>query len=150
MENNPQDNRYEQLYEELRSRAAALHQRNKDMIKYGSIGMIVLPVILFTVRWLTDSDKMVFLLIWILCLFALAAFLIGVEYLDSSIQKTLREMTDREEEFDDLLGPHKRLPGRIAGKVAGLKDRVDAQERMKLYGIETDERQIGEDGDDSE
>lgn len=104
MDNNPQNNRYEQLYEGLRSRAAWLHDRNKTMIKYGSIGMLVLPVILFTVRWLTHSDKMVFLLIWIFCLFGLAAFLIGVEYVDSVMKKTMRSMTDREEEYGDLLG----------------------------------------------
>ena len=78
MDKNPQDNRYEQLYEGLRTRAAHLHERNKSMIKWGSIMLIVLPIILLIVRWLTDSDKMVFMLIWIFCLFALAAFLIGV------------------------------------------------------------------------
>ena len=141
MDNNPQDNRYEQLYEELRSRAVSVHQRNKNMIKYGSIGLIVLPIVLFIVRWLTDSDKMVFLLVWIFCMFALAAFLIGVEYLDSRIQKTLKEMTNREEEFDDLLEPHKSLPGKIRGRVAaGLQDRVDPQERIDMYGEDGDHR----------
>ena len=140
MDMNPQDNRYEQLYEELRSRADSLHQRNKNMIKYGSIGMLVLPVVLFIVRWLTDSDKMVFLLVWIFSLFALAAFLIGVEYLDSRIQKTLREMTNREEEFDDLLGPHKSIPGKIKGRVAELHNRDDAQERLNMYREDGDNR----------
>ena len=127
MENTPQDNRYEQLYEELRSRAKSLHQRNKRMIKHGSIGMIVLPIGLFIIRWLTDSDKMVFLLVWILCLFALAAFLIGVEYLDSRIQKALREMTDREEEFDNLLEAQGRLPGKIAGRMR-MHEREDGDD----------------------
>ena len=140
MENNPQDNRYEQLYEELRSHAVSVHQRNKNMIKYGSIGLIVLPIVLFIVRWLTDSDKMVFLLLWIFSLFALAAFLIGVEYLDSSIQKTLKEMTNREEEFDDLLTPHKQIPGKIKERVVGLQNRVDLKERIKMYGEDGDDR----------
>ena len=140
MDNNPQDNRYEQLYEELRSRAVSVHQRNKNMIKYGSIGLIVLPVVLFIVRWLTDSDKMVFLLLWIFSLFALAAFLIGVEYLDSSIQKTLKEMTNREEEFDDLLTPQKQIPGKIKERVVGLQNRVDPKERIKMYGEDGDDR----------
>ena len=140
MDNNPQDNRYEQLYEELRSRAVSVHQRNKNMIKYGSIGLIVLPVVLFIVRWLTDSDKMVFLLLWIFSLFALAAFLIGVEYLDSSIQKTLKEMTNREEKFDDLLTPQKQIPRKIKEHVVGLQNRVDPQDRIKMYGEDGDDR----------
>ena len=119
MDKNPQDNRYEQLYESLRSRAAWLHERNRTMIKWGSILLIVLPIILFIVRWLTDSDKMVFILIWIFCLFALAAFLIGVEYIDHTVQKNMREMTDGEQEFDSLLqtrnlkGDFKRLTSSV-------------------------------------
>ena len=105
MDKNPQDNRYEQLYEGLRTRAEHLHERNRSMIKWGSIMLIVLPVILLIVRWLTDSDKMVFMLIWIFCLFALAAFLIGVEYLDHTVSRNVKEMTGGEEEFDSLLHP---------------------------------------------
>ena len=140
MDNNPQDNRYEQLYEDLHTQADGLHQGNKNLIKYGSISIIVLPIVLFIVRWLTDSDKMVFLLVWIFCMFALAAFLIGVEYLDSRIQKTLRDMTNREEEFDDLLGPHKNIPGKIRGRVAELHNRDDAQERLDMYREDGDNR----------
>ena len=153
MDHNPQDNRYEQLYEGILSRAVWLHERNKTMIKWGSIMLIVLPVILFVVRWLTHSDKMVFLLIWVFCLFALAAFLIAVEYLDHTVQKTIREITDGEAEFDDLLQPHKALPGKIIGRVSSLQDRVDTQEKMKMYGVdEPDEAESrhGEEGDDSE
>ena len=151
MDQNPQDNRYEQLYERLRSRADWLHERNKSMIKYGSIGMLVLPVILFTIRWLTDSDKMVFLLIWIFCLFALAAFLIGVEYLDNAFRRTLQEITEREDEFDDLLEPHRQLPGKIIGRAKNLHERIDVQERIRLYGqAEPDESRQGEEGDHSE
>ena len=119
MDKNPQDNRYEQLYEGLRSRATWLHERNRTMIKWGSIMLIVLPIILFIVRWLTDSDKMVFLLIWIFCLFALAAFLIGVEYLDHTMRRNMMEMTDGQEEFDSLLqlrgikGDFKRLTSSV-------------------------------------
>ena len=153
MDHNPQDNRYEQLYEGILSRAVWLHERNKTMIKWGSIMLIVLPVILFVVRWLTHSDKMVFLLIWVFCLFALAAFLIAVEYLDHTVQRTIREIMDEEAEFDDLLQPQKTIPGKIIGRVSNLQDRVDTKERMKMYGVaEPDEPESrhGEDGDDSE
>ena len=161
MDHNPQTDRYEQLYEELRSHAVSMHERNKAMIKWGSIGLIVIPIVLLIVRWLTDSDKMVFLLLWIFCLFALAAFLIGVEYLDHTIQKTLNEMTDREEEFDDLLQPHRELPGKIKNRVSALQEHVDIQERMKMYKTPgTDDSGsdsfyfkgsgAGEDGDDGE
>ena len=94
---------YEQLYSELVTYALSIHDRNKRRIKYGSLGYLILPVVLFLIRWITDSDKVVFLIIWIIGVFILSIYLIGVEYLDASIQKKLKEMTNREAEFDNLL-----------------------------------------------
>ena len=103
MENKTQDNRYEQLYTNMREYTQQLHRRNKSRIKYGTIILILLPLILGTIRWLTDSDKTFFLLIWVFCMFLLSAYLIGVEYLDHSIRKKMEELTDREDDFGDLL-----------------------------------------------
>ena len=103
MDHRTQDNRYEQLYTNMREYTQQLHRRNKSRIKYGTIILILLPLILGTIRWLTDSDKTFFLLIWVFCMFLLSAYLIGVEYLDHSIRKKMEELTDREAGFDDLL-----------------------------------------------
>ena len=103
MDHRTQDNRYEQLYINMREYTQQLHRRNKSRIKYGTIILILLPLILGTIRWLTDSDKTFFLLIWVFCMFLLSAYLIGVEYLDHSIRKKMEELTDREDDFGDLL-----------------------------------------------
>ena len=100
------DNRYEQLCSNIQDFELQMHERNRKRIKYGIITLFLLPIVLGLIRWLTDSDKLLFLLIWVLCLFLLACYLIGVEYLDHSIQKKTEEMMDMEEveeEFDDLL-----------------------------------------------
>lgn len=103
MDKKIQDNRYEQLYTNMKEYTQQLHKRNKSRIKYGTIVLILLPLILGLIRWLTDSDKTLFLLIWVFCMFLLSAYLIGVEYLDHSIRKKMEELTDREAGFDDLL-----------------------------------------------
>ncbi len=103
MDHRTQDNRYEQLYINMREYTQQLHRRNKSRIKYGTIILILLPLILGTIRWLTNSDKTFFLLIWVFCMFLLSAYLIGVEYLDHSIRKKMEELTDREDDFGDLL-----------------------------------------------
>ncbi|MBQ6370849.1 MAG: hypothetical protein IJJ21_04640 [Firmicutes bacterium] len=103
MDHRTQDNRYEQLYTNMREYTQQLHRRNKSRIKYGTIILILLPLILGTIRWLTNSDKTFFLLIWVFCMFLLSAYLIGVEYLDHSIRKKMEELTDREDDFGDLL-----------------------------------------------
>ncbi len=101
MDNNKHDNRYEQLYNEMVSHAAGLHKRNKKRIKISIIIMILLPLVLFGIRWLTDSDKMTFLVIWIIGLFIIAAYMIGVSYLDNKVDKAIR--VQGEGSFDGLM-----------------------------------------------
>ena len=48
--------------------------------------LLILPVVLGFMRWITDSDKVVFLLIWVLCMFAVSAYLVSVEYMDELIR----------------------------------------------------------------
>ena len=91
-----QDRRYERLYDELLGKLVRFHERNKKRIKIGSIGLVVLPFALELIRRLTDSDKVLFLIVWIICMFALCAYLIGVEYLDYTIKNTVQEMLRKE------------------------------------------------------
>lgn len=122
--------RYEQLYTDLLSFSLSLHERNRQRIRIGTVILLLLPVILGVIRWLTGSDKAIFLLIWVLCMFAVSIYLIGVEYLDDSVQKKLKKMTDREEDFGTLLPEHSELSERIldraiahrAGRLAGNKE----------------------------
>lgn len=94
---------YGKLYNEMADYAERFHEKNKKRIRIGIVMLFVLPVALGLIRWLTDSDKIVFLLIWVISMFILSAYLISVEYMDDSIQRKLTELTDREAEFDDLL-----------------------------------------------
>lgn len=94
--------RYELLYEQLLLRAMQMHDSNKKRIRVGLVLLAVVPVLLCFVRWLTGSDKVVFLIIWIVFMFVICAYLIGVEYMDDSLQKMMEEVTKREVEFDDL------------------------------------------------
>lgn len=111
------DQRYESLYTELLDRGDQLHEANKRRIKRGLITLLILPVVLDFIRLVTDSDKVVFLIIWILIMFAMSAFLISVEYLDSAIEKTLVDVTDTEADFDGLLP-------RPDGAVSDLHERI--------------------------
>jgi hypothetical protein len=110
-------NKYEELYSELLTRGEQLHESNKRRIKRGLIALIVLPFILYFILWMTDSDKVVFLIIWIIIMFVLSAYLISIEYLDSSVENTLNNVSDTEAEFDDLL-PRSDLQERIRERLA--------------------------------
>lgn len=121
--NKTSSDKYEALYTELLDRGDQLHESNKKRIRMGLILLIVLPFILASIRWITDSDKVVFLIIWILLMFILSAYLISVEYIDSAIEKTLRDVTDSEAEFDGLL-PRPELPRYDLHEL--IRSRIDA------------------------
>ncbi len=96
-------NKYEKVYSELLEFIINLHERNKKRIKYGIIFLFILPIVLILIRYLTDGDKVVFLIIWVIIMFLLAAYLIGIEYLDEMIKKKLSDITDKEVELDSIL-----------------------------------------------
>ena len=78
-----QDNRYNNLS----SYAQQVHEKTKKRIKYSGIVLIILPVVLGLIRWMTHSDKIFFLVIWILCMFAISAYLVSIEYYDHVIHR---------------------------------------------------------------
>ena len=120
MADRSKNSRYEQLYTQLLERGEMLHENNKKRIKHGLILLAILPLILGFIIWITGSSKIVFLIFWIICMFIISAYLISVEYLDDSVQKTLEEVTDRESDFDESLprGPGMDLQKRIEARLA--------------------------------
>ena len=125
------NHRYEALYTELLDRGDQLHEGNKRRIRRGIIFLIALPVVLDFIRVVTDSDKVVFLIIWIFIMFAASAFLIGVEYLDSAIEKTLKDVTDTEANFDGLLPKPDLQVGDLHERI---RERIDELREDKIEG----------------
>lgn len=140
---------YEGLYSELFERAESLHESNKRRIRRGLIGLIVLPVVLILIRRLTDSDKIVFLIIWIIAMFILCAYLITVEYFDSAIQGTIEDVTDQEAEFDGLLVTPDEIQGKVrdrleeikAARIAKAKEREREREAARQKAAEEAEKE---------
>ena len=137
MADRSKNSRYEQLYTQLLERGEMLHENNKKRIKHGLILLAILPLILGFIIWITGSSKIVFLIFWIICMFIISAYLISVEYLDDSVQKTLEEVTDRESDFDESLprGPGMDLQKRIEARLA---ERRAAQEPADAETAEAD------------
>ena len=137
MADRSENSRYEQLYTQLLERGEMLHENNKKRIKHGLILLAILPLILGFIIWITGSSKIVFLIFWIICMFIISAYLISVEYLDDSVQKTLEEVTDRESDFDESLprGRGMDLQKRIEARLA---ERRAAQEPADAETAEAD------------
>lgn len=106
------ENNTDVLYGKLLMYAEQLHQGNKRRIRHGLISLFVIPFVLLVIMLLTDSSRIVFLLIWIFCMFIVAAFLIFIAYFDNQLQATLNELSRCElGEFDSLINVNvKRRP----------------------------------------
>ncbi|MBE6041047.1 MAG: hypothetical protein E7220_00830 [Clostridiales bacterium] len=132
------DRKYEQLYDLLYARTEAMHEANKKRIRLGLIWLAVLPVLLCLIIWITHSDKIVFLLIWVLIMFASCIYLISVEYADHKIIQGLNELTDREAEFDRLIlgteGIHDKVQERVQGRLVEIREGI-ASRRENLGNI---------------
>lgn len=73
--------------------------------------LVIVPLLFMVVMFLTQGSKGIFLVLWIVSTFVIAAFLIALEYVDHGIQKRLEEITGMENELpDDSLMPEIELP----------------------------------------
>lgn len=107
------DDRYEKLYAELLTQTELLHQSNKRRIRRGLWGLLAMPVGLAVLLWLTNSSRIVFLLVWVLGMFLLSAYLITVEYLDHKVMRAMEGVSHAELDFDELLELERPIHDRI-------------------------------------
>lgn len=122
-----QDSRYEELYQQLLERGLDMHMHNKRRTRNGMILLLLLPVILGVMLWVTGSDKIVFLIIWVLCMFALSIYLITIEYIDDAVEKTLEEVSEREADFDELFPGTEQLSERIVERREMIRGKIQAR-----------------------
>ena len=80
------EHKYDDHYRNLDKMVTGFHEKKKKRLKVSGIILLILPVVLGFMRWITDSDKVVFLLIWVLCMFAVSSYLVSVEYMDELIR----------------------------------------------------------------
>ena len=122
---------YQKLYDRLLAEVGALHRANQRRIRSGLRALLAVTVGLMLLMFLADGNKVFTLMLWILSMFAVAAYLIAVEYMDYELQKKLRDIAQLQEGvFDGLIElpelpaaprlPHTRL--RRRGKREALPE----------------------------
>lgn len=122
---------YQKLYDRLLEEVGALYRANQRRIRSGLRALLAVTVGLMLLMFLADGNKVFTLMLWILSMFAVAAYLIAVEYMDYELQKKLRDIAQLQEDvFDGLIElpelpaaprlPHTRL--RRRGKREALPE----------------------------
>lgn len=98
-----QDEKYSQLYERLVEQVTQQHKHNQQRIRKGLWCLPGVTVLFLLLVMLTDGSRNIYLLLWIAAVFALAAYLISVEYADYEMQKNLSDVTQLEQELGGLM-----------------------------------------------
>ncbi len=92
------DREYHELYDRLLSEVSALHQSNRRRIRVGMRMLLAVTLGLMVLMFLAEGNKVFTLMLWIISMFAVAAYLIAVEYADYELQKKLEYITQMEQE----------------------------------------------------
>ena len=89
---------YQELYDRLRDEVSTLHENNRWRIRIGMRMLLAVTLGLMLLMFLAEGNKVFTLMLWILSMFAVAAYLIAVEYADYELQKKLEYITQMEQE----------------------------------------------------
>ena len=91
--------------EQLIKYYSAIHERNKKRIKAGMICMIIIPMFFMILMFAMNSSKIIYLVLWIVSLFALFVYLIAVEYMDYNLKEHIKDIGIDEHKLDEIIGP---------------------------------------------
>lgn len=120
-----QDEKYSQLYERLIEQVTQQHKINQRRIRKGLWSFPCVTAAFLLLVMLTDGSRNIYLLLWIAAVFALAAYLIAVEYADYEMQKKLADVTQLEQELGGLMGGGEGLLRRFGAAAQQEEPAVD-------------------------
>ncbi len=88
------DKRLREMYDKLVGYEKTIHEQNQKRIKIGLRCIYIIPLFFLVLLMIVpDSSKLIFLVLWIVSLFAIAVYLIGVEYVDYKLQEKMNEIS---------------------------------------------------------
>ena len=120
--------KYERMYDILLDYEQKIHLKNQKRIRIG------LKCLILAMLFWTGSSKTIFLVLWIVSLFILAAYLVFVEYSDYKLQEKLNELDERGDAgVEALIGPG--VPA-IDGPLKSAVKKLDATLNSETLAIE--------------
>ena len=88
------DKRLREMYDKLVGYEKTIHEQNQKRIKIGLRCIYIIPLFFLVLLMIVpDSSKIIFLVLWIVSLFAIAVYLIRVEYVDYKLQEKMNEIS---------------------------------------------------------
>lgn len=96
------EKKYSQLYQALLQEVLQFHVGNQRRIRKGMLSLLLVPLVFLVLLFLSEGSRVIFLLLWIVSMFGIAAYLIAVEYIDYEMQNKVKKITKKEVELDQL------------------------------------------------
>lgn len=104
------EKKYSQLYQALLQEVLQFHSGNQRRIRKGMLSLLLVPLAFLVLLFLSDGSRVIFLLLWIVSMFGIAAYLIAVEYIDYEMQNKVKQITKKELELDQLMALPTGMP----------------------------------------
>lgn len=128
------DKRLREMYDKLVGYEKTIHEQNQKRIKIGLRCIYIIPLFFLVLLMIVpDSSKIIFLVLWIVSLFAIAVYLIGVEYVDYKLQEKMNEISG--------------CDAQSVSPVVQIEDRVQEIAERVEQKLDTMQQSTGEDAE---
>lgn len=119
------NDKYRKAYNMVIEYEKEAHRKNQKRIAVGLKLIIIIPLIFLALLFFTGSSKVIFLILWIVSLFVLAAYLITVEYMDYNLMERMAKLRGQDEDMEnyDLIGNDA-----IENRIRDVLDKIDGTE----------------------
>ncbi len=119
------NDKYRKAYNMVIEYEKEAHRKNQRRIAVGLKLIIIIPLIFLALLFFTGSSKVIFLILWIVSLFILAAYLITVEYMDYNLMERMAKLRGQDEDMEnyDLIGNDA-----IENRIRDVLDKIDGTE----------------------
>ena len=119
------NDKYRKAYNMVIEYEKEAHRKNQKRIAVGLKLIIIIPLIFLALLFFTGSSKVIFLILWIVSLFILAAYLITVEYMDYNLMERMAKLRGQDEDMEnyDLIGNDA-----IENRIRDVLDKIDGTE----------------------
>lgn len=122
------EKKYSQLYQALLQEVLQFHNGNQRRIRKGMLSLLLVPLVFLVLLFLSEGSRVIFLLLWIVSMFGIAAYLIAVEYIDYEMQNKVKRITKKEVELDQLTA----LPAGMPQLLPHLRGRSQESEAVPV------------------
>lgn len=119
------NDKYRKAYNMVIEYEKEAHRKNQKRIAVGLKLIIIIPLIFLALLLFTGSSKVIFLILWIVSLFILAAYLITVEYMDYNLMERMAKLRGQDDDMEnyDLIGNDA-----IENRIRDVLDKIDGTE----------------------